>query len=248
MNHNNGFCEKNQFPFWIEPIPAGSKTDPQLVEAESISDTGRAFAISYLRRRKKPLHNCSEREEWICEGSSPADPNVSEEEGEGGAPGIRAGISLQTMVQIMVRQDVPLQSVRIHGGAEIHLQSLEDPTDDYSLGYTEKISIDYHGSFWPVDIVFEILRNSMVMSTKASGTSASKGTFSYIDDSIREHPVPKLMETIHDPFSAPRLNEGHENSMDKPSCNRKRPKCSVMCGQISDIVDKNFFVSSAMNI
>ncbi|OPJ73508.1 hypothetical protein AV530_005844 [Patagioenas fasciata monilis] len=34
------------------------------------------------------------------------------------------------MVQTMVRQAVPLQHMEIHGGAEIHLQPVEDPTPE----------------------------------------------------------------------------------------------------------------------
>ncbi|GAB0187181.1 AN1-type zinc finger protein 5-like [Grus japonensis] len=32
------------------------------------------------------------------------------------------------MVKTMVRQAVPLQPMEVHGGADIHLQPLEDPT------------------------------------------------------------------------------------------------------------------------
>ena len=43
-------------PCLIEPMPAGSKTDPLLAKAEPISDGGSASGITYLRRGKK-LHN-----------------------------------------------------------------------------------------------------------------------------------------------------------------------------------------------
>ena len=45
----------------IEPMPAGSKTDPQLAKAEPISDGGSASGITDLRRGKK-LRNCSQGE------------------------------------------------------------------------------------------------------------------------------------------------------------------------------------------
>ena len=38
----------------IEPMPAGSKMDPQLAKAEPINDSGSASGIIYLRRGKKP--------------------------------------------------------------------------------------------------------------------------------------------------------------------------------------------------
>jgi len=41
---------------------------------------------------------------------------VSEERGQGGAPGARADIPLQTVEKTMVRQAVPVQPMEIHGG------------------------------------------------------------------------------------------------------------------------------------
>ena len=60
--------------------------------------------------------------------SNSADTKVSEEGGGGGAPGARAEIPLQPMVKTMVRQAVPLQPMEVNGGADIHLQHMEDPT------------------------------------------------------------------------------------------------------------------------
>ena len=37
-------------------------------------------------------------------------------------------ILLQPVVKTMVRQVVPLQPMEVHGGADIHLQPMEDPT------------------------------------------------------------------------------------------------------------------------
>jgi len=39
----------------IEPMPAGSKTDPPLVKAKPSSDGGSTSVITYLRRGKKPV-------------------------------------------------------------------------------------------------------------------------------------------------------------------------------------------------
>ncbi len=38
-----------------------------------------------------------------------------------------AKIPLQPVVMAMVEQAVPLQPMEVHGGAEIHLQPVEDP-------------------------------------------------------------------------------------------------------------------------
>ena len=62
-----------------------------------------------------------------CERNNSADTKVREEEGGGGAPGAGAEIPLQPMVKTMVRQAVPLQPMEVHGGADIHLQPVEDP-------------------------------------------------------------------------------------------------------------------------
>ena len=59
-----------------------------------------------------------------------ADTKVKEEGGGGGAPGARAEIPLQPMLKTMVRQAVPLQPMEVHGGADIHLQPVEDPTPE----------------------------------------------------------------------------------------------------------------------
>ena len=65
-----------------------------------------------------------------CERKNSADTKVSEEGGGGGAPGSGAEIPLQPLGKTMVRQAVPLQPMEVHGGADIHLQPLEDPTPE----------------------------------------------------------------------------------------------------------------------
>ncbi|GAB0207405.1 hypothetical protein GRJ2_003206100 [Grus japonensis] len=55
---------------------------------------------------------------------------VSEEGGGGGAPGTGAEIPLQPLKKITVRQAVPLQPMKVDGGADIHLQPMEDPTPE----------------------------------------------------------------------------------------------------------------------
>jgi len=66
-----------------------------------------------------------------CERDNSADTEVGEEGGAGGAPGAGAEIPLQPMEQIMVRQAVPLQPMKVHGGADLHLQPMEGtPTSE----------------------------------------------------------------------------------------------------------------------
>ncbi|GAB0203037.1 tRNA:m(4)X modification enzyme TRM13 [Grus japonensis] len=82
-------------------MPASSKMDPPLAKAEPISDSGSASGITELRKVKK------EGEEVL-----------------------QAEIPLQPMEKTMVRQTVDLQPMEIHGGADIHLQPMEDPTPE----------------------------------------------------------------------------------------------------------------------
>ncbi|GAB0210172.1 hypothetical protein GRJ2_003483000 [Grus japonensis] len=111
-------------------MPASSKTDPLLAKAEPISDSGSTSVITYLRRGK----NCcttaaAERGVRICERNNSADTKGSGG-GGGGVPGTRAEIPLQPVEKTIVRQAVPLQPMEVNGGADIHLQPLEDPTPE----------------------------------------------------------------------------------------------------------------------
>jgi len=70
----------------------------------------------------------------LCERNNSADTKVSEEEGEGDAPG--TGVQtfpLQPVTKTMVRQAVPLQPMEVHGGADIHLQPVEDPIPEQKV-------------------------------------------------------------------------------------------------------------------
>jgi len=101
-------------------MPAGSKMDPLLSKAEPISDGGSASVITW---GKKNLQ--WDREVTKCERNNSSDTKVSEKGGGGGAPGTRTEIPLQPVKKTMVRQAVPVQSMEVHGGAEIHLQPME---------------------------------------------------------------------------------------------------------------------------
>ncbi|KAM9590913.1 uncharacterized protein ACIBXB_005945 [Morphnus guianensis] len=116
----------------MKPMPASSKTDPLLAKAEPISDSGSASVITYLRRGKKVAATQKlqpERGVRTCKRNNPADTKVSEG-GGGGAPAAGAEIPLQLVVKTMVRQAVPLQPMEVHGGADLHLQPVEDPTPE----------------------------------------------------------------------------------------------------------------------
>lgn len=66
-----------------------------------------------------------------CERKNSADTKVTEEGGGVGAPGTKGEIPLQTLVQTMVKQVVLLlQPMKVHSGADFHLQTREEPTTD----------------------------------------------------------------------------------------------------------------------
>ncbi|KAK4816909.1 hypothetical protein QYF61_024919 [Mycteria americana] len=109
--------------------------DLPLAKAKTISSGGSASVIMYLRSGgggggggTGPAQLQPERGVRICERNNSADTKVSEEGGAGGAPCARAEIPLQPMEKTMVRQAVPMQPMEVHGGADIHLQPIEDPT------------------------------------------------------------------------------------------------------------------------
>jgi len=110
----------------MEPMPAGSKTDPPLAKAEPISDGGSASGITQLRRGGETAAKRQSRER--SESNNSANTQVGAEGGGGGAPDAGAEIPLQPMVKTMMRQAVPLQPMGVHGGAHPHPQPMEDPT------------------------------------------------------------------------------------------------------------------------
>ncbi|GAB0206975.1 hypothetical protein GRJ2_003163100 [Grus japonensis] len=118
----------------IDSMPACSKTNPLLAKAKPISDGGSASVITYLRREKtqetKQQHSQPQRGVRRCERNNFADTKVSEEGGGGGGPGAGAEIPLQPLVKTMVKQAVPLQPMEVNGGADIHLQPVQDPTPE----------------------------------------------------------------------------------------------------------------------
>jgi len=99
----------------VKSVPAGSKMDPTMVKAESISNSGSTSVITHLRRKKNPkLHNGVLQLE---RGQHSDYTKVSEEGGGGGAPGATAEIPLQPVEKTMVSQAVHLQPMEAHGGA-----------------------------------------------------------------------------------------------------------------------------------
>jgi len=116
-------CEKLP-PYLIKPVPAGSKMDPLLAKAKPISNSGSTSVIKYLRRVKKTAGRSGSQERGVrqCERNNSADTKVSEEGGGGGARDTGAeSFPLQLVMKTVVRQAVPLQSIDVHGGADIHL-------------------------------------------------------------------------------------------------------------------------------
>ncbi|PKU43597.1 hypothetical protein llap_6094 [Limosa lapponica baueri] len=84
------------------------------------------------RAGDKAAYRVLKRGVRICERNDifTADTKVSEEGGGGGAPGTGAETSLQPVVRTMVRQAIPLQSTEVHGGADTHLQPMENPISE----------------------------------------------------------------------------------------------------------------------
>jgi len=66
----------------------------------------------------------------ICERNNSADTKVGEEGGGGGPSGAEAEVPLQPVKKTMVRWAVPLQPMEVHGGADILLQPVDDPTPE----------------------------------------------------------------------------------------------------------------------
>ncbi|TRZ13562.1 hypothetical protein HGM15179_013557 [Zosterops borbonicus] len=87
-----------------EVMPGSSNMDPPLAKAKFIKYGGSTSALTYCRR-KRSYHAevISARQEQV-ERNSPADTKVTTEEETGGAPGTRAEVPLQPLVQTMVRQ------------------------------------------------------------------------------------------------------------------------------------------------
>ncbi|KAK4810707.1 hypothetical protein QYF61_007681 [Mycteria americana] len=119
IRQNQGFFDEwltslfGSLPSWLKGLLAEGL---RLLIISVIIDHGK---ISYQKRGLR-----------TCERNNSADTKVSEEGGGGSAPGAGAEIPLQPVVKTMVRQVVLLQPMEVHGGADIHLQPLEDPTPE----------------------------------------------------------------------------------------------------------------------
>ncbi|KAK4811167.1 hypothetical protein QYF61_019798 [Mycteria americana] len=128
--YRGAFCETLLEASPMSERANASQTDPLQAKDEPVSDGGSTSVITF-KKGKKLLRNsnCSQkRGVRLCERNNSADTKVSEEGGGGGAPGARAEIPLQPVVKTMVKQVVPLQPMEVNGGADIYLQSMEDPT------------------------------------------------------------------------------------------------------------------------
>ena len=128
-DYRAGCCEK-----LLSASPVSNRANtrrlqdgPVVSEAEPITGGGGVCVITYLRRGKDLQWDRGVR---ICGRNNSADMKVNKE-GEGGrAPGARVENPLLLMVKTMVRQAVSLQPMNVHGGADIHLQPMEDPTPE----------------------------------------------------------------------------------------------------------------------
>ncbi|KAJ7410731.1 protein pxr1-like [Willisornis vidua] len=107
---------------------ARSRMDLLLAKAEPNCGSDSTSPIMLLRKRGKTLQLQPERGVRIWERNSSADTKVSKGRGGGGGPSTRAEIPLQPPVKAMVQQLCPCSPMEIHCEAEIHLQSVETPT------------------------------------------------------------------------------------------------------------------------
>ncbi|GAB0184861.1 hypothetical protein GRJ2_000951400 [Grus japonensis] len=121
-------------------MPASSKMDLLLAKAKPISHNGSTSGITWLRRGKTPALLQPERRTRRCESNNSADIKISAEGGRGGAPGAGAEIPLQPVEKTMVRQAVPLQPMEVHGGADIHLQPVENPCQSRLMHLKEDVA------------------------------------------------------------------------------------------------------------
>ncbi|RMC09663.1 hypothetical protein DUI87_13449 [Hirundo rustica rustica] len=124
-------------------MPASFRRDPLMAKAKPISDGSTTSGITYLSREKKPVQQQlhPERGVRLCERNNSADVKVSGEGGERGASGARAEIPLQPMVQDHGEAAVSLQPWEVNGGAEIHLQLVEETHTGAGRCLKESVSL-----------------------------------------------------------------------------------------------------------
>ncbi|GAB0182113.1 RIMS-binding protein 3A-like [Grus japonensis] len=124
-----GFCEK--IP---EASTMSNKVSVSRLQDRPTTGQGQAHHRRWLhfwdntdrKRKKTTKSNCRERGVRGVRNNS-TDIKVSEKGRGGGARGTEAEIPLQPMEKTMVKQAVPLQPMEDDGGADIHLQPVEDP-------------------------------------------------------------------------------------------------------------------------
>ncbi|TRZ17422.1 hypothetical protein HGM15179_009676 [Zosterops borbonicus] len=101
-------------------MPDSPKMDLLLAKAKLISNGGNSSGIKELRRGKKnPVQVQKKR---------PCSPRVSAEGGSGGAAGAADRDSPAAPDAAHGEAAVPPEPMKDHGGAEIHLQPMEEPT------------------------------------------------------------------------------------------------------------------------
>ncbi|GAB0177996.1 AN1-type zinc finger protein 5-like [Grus japonensis] len=113
-------------------MPAGSKMDLLLAKAKPISNGGSTSGITELRRGETAVQQQLQPERGVEEvrGTTLQTPRSVKKEGRRllQAPEQRSPCS--PLVKTMVRQAVPLQPMEDDGGADIHLQPVENPTPE----------------------------------------------------------------------------------------------------------------------
>lgn len=98
------------------PVPPAPKNDLPLAKAEPTSKSSSTCVITYVRNRKKGLHNSCKRGGEKCETSLQT-PISARKEKEWL---FKVQIPLQPMMQDTMTQVVPVKPQEDHGAAEIH--------------------------------------------------------------------------------------------------------------------------------
>lgn len=100
--------------------PDSSKMDPPLPKAQPISNARGASVITHSRKGKSNGERGMRKYRKI----SPTDTKVREEV----VPQVLEDISLQSMVETMVKQAALLQLIEDSGSADIHSAGMQEPT------------------------------------------------------------------------------------------------------------------------
>lgn len=130
-------------------MSASSRTESSLAKAETITDGGSTFVITYLRVGCARVETCGaaagERSEAMWEKTLCEDTKAYEGEWKGDLNS-KAKISLKPIVTNMVNQDIPLEPIEVSSRIGIHLQPMKEPALEQMCAPDK--GCDSIGSLW----------------------------------------------------------------------------------------------------